>query len=76
MAFCDFCKCDTCRYGDSYLQHALTSDNGKYICDVCFLYDLCTSDHNPYGVARSDNPCENKNCKHRPKILSKWTKRI
>lgn len=74
MAFCDFCECDTCKYGDGHLTHALTNDNGKYICDVCFSYDLCTSDHNPYGVPRCDNPCDDKKCLHRPKLITGWTK--
>lgn len=68
--FCDYCTCNSCQYGDKYIHHAQT-DSGKWICDVCYTYDLCTAD----GPNRNKNgPCDNNDCIHRPKITSKWTK--
>jgi len=67
--FCDYCDCNDCRNGTDMLHHAMTS-NDEWICDVCYLYDLCTS-----GPNRSpDGPCREKECVHRPKIVSTWTK--
>ena len=68
MAFCDFCNCDNCRYGAPWLSHAQTAD-GRWICNVCYSFDLCTSgpNRNPNG------PCEDLECEHRPKIVSDWT---
>lgn len=67
--FCDFCSCDDCKYGNSIyvLHHAKTQDN-KWICDICFEYDLCTSGPN----RNSNGPCKEKNCDHRPKLISDW----
>lgn len=67
MAFCDFCNCETCRNGEPWLRHAETAD-GRWICEVCFDYDVCTTgpDRSPTG------PCENIECEHRPKIVSDW----
>jgi len=68
--FCDFCSCASCKYGweISSIKHAPTVD-GKWVCDVCYAYDLCTSgpNRNPNG------PCEDENgksipCEHRPKL--------
>ena len=68
MAFCDFCDCNDCRYGTKYLSHAQTSD-GKWICDVCYTYDLCTAD----GPNRNwSGPCKNKDCQHRPTLVGEW----
>jgi len=69
MAFCDYCDCEDCQNGTEYISHAQTVD-GKWICDVCYLYDLCTAD----GPKRGALPCENKDCVHRPKLVSEWTK--
>lgn len=69
MNFCDFCSCEDCITGDCKHEifHAKTSDD-KFICDVCYTYDVCTS-----GSNRSLNgPCEDKECIHRPKIISEW----
>lgn len=67
MAYCDFCTCRDCQFGTKYLSHAQTSD-GRWICDVCYTYDLCTS-----GPTRNKNgPCEDKNCHHRPKLITGW----
>jgi hypothetical protein len=63
--FCDFCSCAACKYGwkDCKMSHAPTVD-GKWICNVCYSYDLCTS-----GPNRNYNgPCEDKTCQHRPKL--------
>lgn len=67
--FCDFCECEECKYGIDRLYHAQTAD-GSWICDVCYTYDLCTSGplRNPQG------PCDNKDCSHRPRIVSDWIK--
>lgn len=67
--FCDFCPCSDCKNGASYVSHAKTS-TGRWICDVCFLYDICAS----VTKGKQSAPCEDKNCVHRPKIVSKWTK--
>jgi hypothetical protein len=70
MNFCDFCPCESCKTGTfaHKVSHAETSD-GRHICDVCYTYDLCTS-----GIGRNPNgPCDNKNCSHRPTIVSEWT---
>ena len=66
--FCDYCSCQDCQLGCAYLSHAQT-DTGTWICDVCYTYDLCTA----HGPNRSKNgPCKDKNCIHRPKIVSEW----
>lgn len=69
MRFCDFCLCSQCAQGDIWLSHAQTED-GRWICDVCYTYDLCTSgpNRNPSG------PCEDPNCIHRPKLVTDWIK--
>lgn len=66
--FCDFCTCEDCQHGTKYISHAQTI-TGQWICDVCFLYDLCTS-----GPNRVNEPCKDKECRHRPKLISDWTK--
>lgn len=67
MAFCDFCECEDCKNGRKYLKHAQTKNN-SWICDVCYLYDVCTN-----GPNRNWNgPCKDKNCEHRPKLISNW----
>jgi hypothetical protein len=67
--FCDFCQCDDCKFGNNVLRHARTED-GRWICDVCYSFHLCTSgpNRNPYG------PCSNLNCSHRPKLVTDWIK--
>lgn len=67
IAFCNNCKCKDCQFGTDRLYHAQTA-NGDWICDVCYTYDVCTSgpNRNPNG------PCKRKDCKHRPKLVSKW----
>ena len=70
-AFCDFCKCEQCRNGGHIggvpIHHAQCSD-GQWICEICYTYDVCTS-----GPNRSSNgPCKDKDCKHRPKLVSRW----
>jgi len=71
MGFCDFCTCESCTEGTKGLFHALCVD-GRYICDVCYTYDLCTSD-TPGGPPRNPSgPCDNKDCIHRPKLIGEW----
>ena len=70
--FCNYCRCGDCVYGKPGLYHALTID-GDWICDVCWLYDMCTND----GPNRNRNgPCENRDCIHRPRIKGKWIKYV
>lgn len=73
-AFCDFCPCRDCQTGDSLhiLCHAQTSD-GRWICDICYEYDECVSAQRKAG--EPVDPCKNKECAHRPKIISEWTRK-
>jgi len=73
MAFCDFCQCKDCKDGwDPKLKiHHAKTDNDRWICDVCYLYDLCTS--GPSEERSTDGPCKDRNCKHRPRLVSKWS---
>lgn len=72
MAFCDFCNCQQCQNGYPYeVWHAPTID-GRWICDVCYRYDLCTAD----GPDRNWNgPCEDFDCIHRPKLSGDWVEK-
>ena len=71
MSFCDYCQCSNCQNGVSDLYHALT-ENDKWICEICYCFDLCTS-----GPTKNPNgPCEEKDCRHRPKLKSDWEKMI
>jgi len=65
--FCDYCSCPACQYGETYLSHAETS-TGKWICDVCYCYEVCQED----PVRKGKGPCEDYNCKHRPTLISDW----
>lgn len=68
--FCDYCPCEGCKVGEDHMSHAQTAD-GRWICDVCYLYDLCTAN----GPNRNwSGPCKDKNCIHRPKIVSEWVR--
>lgn len=66
MNFCDYCKCEHHEEFGSY--HAPTVD-GKWICDVCFDYDVCTS-----GPNRNSSPCDEVDCGHRPILKSEFEK--
>ena len=74
VPFCGFCGCECCRTGEGWkplqVTHAPT-DDGRWICEVCYSYDLCTSgpDRNPGG------PCEDGACRHRPTLVGPWRKR-
>lgn len=57
--FCDFCPCDRCRDGESYLTHAPT-DDGRWVCEVCHAYDLC--------LMAGHDPCSAEHCSSRPKL--------
>jgi len=69
--FCDYCSCESCKNGASYLWNAETVD-GKMICDVCWQYEVCmTAQIKETG--KHNGPCPG-NCKHRPAIKTKWNK--
>lgn len=73
MSFCDYCTCEDCRTGAHGLKHAKTID-GRYICDVCYTYDVCViAQRKEDGYVTG--PCEDTNCKHRPKLVTPWTTR-
>lgn len=72
MNYCDYCDCEDCVKGTKYIFHAQTSD-GRWICDVCYTYDSCIR------AKRKNNeearlPCDDKNCIHRPVLISDWSK--
>jgi len=73
MAFCDFCSCDRCRDGSDLIQHAQTED-GRWICDVCYTYDVCINAFLDRGLRRG--PCGDYAgdlpCTHRPKLVTDW----
>ncbi len=70
-AFCNFCDdCEYCEFGwlDIFnVLHAQT-DDGRWICDVCFDYKVCMDGPN----RNPDGPCKEKDCKHRPKLIGPW----
>lgn len=79
MAFCDFCDCSECKDGSGpRALHAPTSD-GRWICDVCWKYDVCVREKRKSGIV--DGPCEDENgvtisdCEHRPKLVGLFVKR-
>lgn len=65
--FCSFCSCIDCRQGNATLLHSKCAD-GRWICDVCYLYDVCSSgpDRNP------DGPCSKGPCRHRPELVGEF----
>ena len=74
IKFCDFCPCEQCKTGNTgyksfKVTHAQTED-GRWICDVCYTYEVCLDAQRAEGVVTE--PCKNKDCKHRPKITD-WT---
>lgn len=71
MAFCDFCPCSDCLNGQKYLAHAETSD-GRWICDVCFTYDLCVNGQRKAGGPVTGSCDEEEECDHRPKLVGGW----
>jgi hypothetical protein len=63
MAFCDYCSCSAClSCNDDNLTHAETED-GRFICHTCFTY-------NRECIKEIGEPCSNKNCHHRPVLIS------
>jgi hypothetical protein len=73
--FCNFCKCRDCVNGTDYLRHARVKGN-KWICDVCWRYDVCVAAKRKEGKPGGDrNPCDDMNCKHRPKLIGEWEKK-
>jgi len=73
MNFCNYCNCEQCKTGIGLpgLTHAPT-DNGHFICDVCYKYDECVRQKRESGTR--GGPCDNLNCEHRPTIIGEWTK--
>jgi hypothetical protein len=75
MAYCDFCECSDCKNGAKWLTHAKTLD-GKWICDICWRYDVCVTEKRKSGLY--EGPCEDLNrkpivnCSHRPKLSTKF----
>ena len=59
--YCDYCECNMCKYGDGMSEHAKTA--GDWICDTCWNYDIC-----------GDQPCDDLECIHRPKLVSDFIK--
>jgi len=72
MNFCDFCPCESCKFGDKHLSHAQT-DDGKWICDVCWRYEICMETKMAL-LGKHDGPCDNLDCEHRPKLITEWKK--
>lgn len=68
--FCDFCDCADCKNGRQDLRHAKTAD-GRWICDVCYTYDVCVDAWRKQGVRLG--PCEHP-CNHKPKLIGGWQK--
>ena len=73
MNFCDFCPCEECRNGVDGLSHAQTKE-GKWICDICYTYDVCTSGPNRsrHGPCETEYGTLNPNCVHRPILVTGW----
>lgn len=69
--FCDYCTCESCKNGTSYLWNASTVED-KMICDVCYQYEVCM-EAQIKETGKHNGPCSGK-CKHRPKLTSKWKK--
>lgn len=69
--FCDFCACEDCVNGRKDLTHAPTQD-GHWICDVCYVYEVCIDAKRAVGVR--EGPCKDKNCEHRPKLKGDFRK--
>ena len=68
--FCDYCDCEGCQFGDKLSYHAQTA-HGAWICHTCYTYDVCTED----GPMRSrSGPCKEKDCPHRPMLITDWIK--
>ena len=67
--FCDYCDCESCQYGTHpYDWHAQTVD-GKWICDVCYQYEVCQT----FPERKGKGPCDGQ-CNHRPQLISDWIK--
>lgn len=72
MAYCDYCPCQGCQEGEPWLTHAQTI-NGKWICDVCYEYEVCQE----WSDRKGKGPClgeERAECTHRPKLSTDWIK--
>ena len=67
--FCDFCKCLGCQQGlDPYNWYA-QADDGRWICDVCYDYEVCQE----FPDRKGKGPCDiGVLCRHRPKLVSEW----
>lgn len=71
--FCDFCNCRDCLYGDGIhlLQHAPTAD-GRWICDVCWCYDVCTAGSHHNGPCEDARGAPIVDCPHRPRLTGRF----
>lgn len=75
-AFCDYCNCPDCLEGCAHgMTHARTVD-GKWICDVCWRYDVCVNAKRKLNPSQF-GPCEDEwghavECEHRPKLAGEW----
>ena len=95
MAFCDFCSCEDCKTGivhhvdlsdkivrrvSSKLSHAPTAD-GRWICDLCWRYTVCSDAKRAEGLRNGSGPCEELvngkivpiQCSHRPVLVGPFT---
>lgn len=73
--FCDFCDCPTCLNGEHGITHAPTAD-GRWICDVCWQYDVCDVHDGKYnGPCESDEGEPIADCPHRPKLIGMFDRR-
>lgn len=66
MAFCEYCPCDDCRKGLKGMYHAQTAD-GRFVCEICFTYDLCENNE-----GKIIEPCKDSQCEHRPVLVGGW----
>lgn len=71
LPFCSFCDCPDCRGGREDLSHAQTED-GRWICDVCYEYECCINAQQKAGLKAE--PCPPGPGEHRPKLVGPWIK--
>lgn len=69
--YCQFCDCDDDEGNKrTDLSHAQMLD-GNWICDICYYYSICiTAKEDPNPIS----PCREKDCKHRPVLMTSWSK--
>ena len=69
--YCDYCDCEDCVYGAEYLTHAQTV-SGRWICSTCYSYEVCIDAKASGNRRGTDGPCDDLNCKHRPKLATEF----